>query len=307
MAVSDAPRRASVAMALLVVIWGVNFPVIKGAFEDVPPFVFNALRVPAAAALLAGITWRLEGCWWPARADVLGLALLGLVGHVAYQTLFIAGLARTSPVHSAIILAMVPLLVGVLGAALHLERPTGRTWAGLAVAFAGVVVLVRAGAGGPGPPPTLAGDAMTFAAASCWAAYTVLARPYLARMSALRVTTVTLMMGAPVLALAGVPGARGVDWAMVGAGAWAGLAFSTLFAIVVSYVIWYRSVQLVGGARTAAASNLIPVVTVVASWAGLGDPPRPAQAVAIGVVLLGVWLARRPDDRAASRIVEPGA
>ncbi|MDQ7858760.1 MAG: DMT family transporter [Armatimonadota bacterium] len=304
---TDPSRRASVAMALLVVIWGVNFPVIKGAFGDLPPFVFNALRVPAAAALLAGVAWRLEGRWWPARADVPGLAVLGLVGHVAYQTLFIAGLARTSSVHSSIILAMVPLLVGVLGVALGIERPTGRMWLGLVVAFAGVVVLVRDGAGGAGPSSTLAGDAITFAAASCWAAYTVLARPYLARMSALRVTTATLAMSAPVLAAAGVPGARAVAWAAVGAGSWAALGFSTLFAIVVSYVIWYRSVQLVGGARTAAVSNLIPIVTVAASWAWFGEPPRAAQAVAVGVVLFGVWLARRPGDRAASRTVEPGA
>jgi drug/metabolite transporter (DMT)-like permease len=292
-------------MALLVVIWGVNFPVIQGAFADLPPLVFNALRLSAAAGLLAAATWRAEGSWWPAHADLPGLAVLGLIGHAAYQTLFIAGLARTSPVHSSIILAMVPLLVGVLGVLLRIERPTVRMWLGLVVAFAGVVVLVREGAGTDASRASAAGDVITCAAAACWAAYTVLARPWLARMSALRVTTVTLVLAAPVIAVAGLPGVIRLDWAAVAARSWAALAFSTLFAIVIGYVIWYRSVQLVGGTRTAAVANLIPIVTLAASWVLLREPPRAAAVGAAAMVLFGVWLARRQGD--ATPREPPGA
>lgn len=68
-----------------------------------------------------------------------------------------------------------------------------------------------------------------------------------------------------------------------------------LFAIVISYVIWYTSVQAVDSERTAAITNLIPVVAVVSGWALLGEPLGWPQVLGAAIVLFGVWLARRPE------------
>lgn len=288
------PRRVDAAMLALVVIWGVNFPLVKGAFAALPPFAFNGLRFAIAAALLAGVVGAAEGPWWPTRADLPGLLGLGLVGHAAYQMLWMTGLARTTAGHSSIILAMVPLFVGVLGALLRIERSARAVWLGLVVAFAGVVVLVTGGAGLTLDASTAVGDTITLAAAVCWAAYTVISRRYLARFSPLRLTTVTLVLGLPVILAAAVPELSRVAWAAVPASAWAALAFSSLFAVVLSYVIWYTSVQTVGGARTAAYSNLIPIVALLSSRVLLGEPLGVVQVVGTAIVLTGVWLARRP-------------
>lgn len=288
------PRRVDAAMLVLVVIWGVNFPVVKGAFAALPPFAFNGLRFAIAAVLLAGVVRAAEGPWWPTRADLPGLLGLGLVGHAAYQMLWMTGLARTTAGHSSIILAMVPLFVGVLGALLRIERSARAVWLGLVVAFAGVVVLVTGGAGLTLDASTAVGDTITLAAAVCWAAYTVISRRYLARFSPLRLTTVTLVLGLPVILAAAVPELPRVAWAAVPASAWAALAFSSLFAVVLSYVIWYTSVQAVGGARTAAYSNLIPIVALLSSRVLLGEPLGVVQVVGTAIVLTGVWLARRP-------------
>jgi drug/metabolite transporter (DMT)-like permease len=285
-------RRLDAAMLLLVVIWGVNFPIIKGAFADLPPFVFNGLRFAGAGVLLLLILRWLEGPVRIDRADLRGLVLLGLLGHAGYQTLFIAGLARTTAGHSSIILAMVPLFVGALGAALGIERPSARMWIGLVLAFAGVVVLVRSRTGLAGGAGTLAGDLITLAGALCWATYTVISRPYLARYSALRLTTITLVFGLPFIFASAVPGMLRMEWSAVGLGAWGALAFSAVFAVVVSYVIWYTSVQIVGSARTAAFSNLIPIVALLSAWMILREPIGVPQVIGAAVVLFGVWLAR---------------
>jgi len=285
-------RRVDVAMLLLVVVWGVNFPIIKAVFEELPPFAFNGLRFAIAAVCLLGVSrWR-DGPWRIEPGHVPGLALLGLIGHAGYQSLFIAGLARTTASHSSIILSMVPLFVGVLGVALGLERPGPRMWAGLLLAFAGVVILVRSRAGLGAGDATVAGDLITLAGAICWAAYTVLSRPWLAHHSPLRLTTVTLIFGLPVILASAMPGLLRVEWRAVSLHAWGALAFSSIFAVVVSYVIWYSSVQAVGSARTAAFSNLIPIVALVSSWVMLREPLGVPQITGTAVVLLGVWLAR---------------
>jgi drug/metabolite transporter (DMT)-like permease len=280
-------------MLALVLIWGLNFPLIKGALGELPPLVFNGLRFAVAGVLLAAILRRLEGPRPLARADLPGLVVLGALGHAGYQTLFMAGLARTTAGHSSLILAMVPLFVGVMAVAMGLERPAPRIWVGLVVAFAGSVLLIR----GRGPlsfgSGTLAGDLLTLAAAVCWAAYTVRSRPYLARYSPLRLTTVTLLLGLPVIAISALPGLVRLDWRAVGAASWAALAFSAVFAVAVGYTIWYTSVQAIGSARTAAFSNLIPVVALASARTLLGEPVGPAQLGGGAVVLLGVWLARK--------------
>ena len=294
-------RRLDGAMLLLVVIWGVNFPIIKSAFSDLPPFVFNGLRFAIAAALLVIILRRLEGPRPLARADLPGLVLLGLFGHAGYQSLFMAGLARTTAGHSSLIIAMLPLFVGVLGVVLRLERPSPRMWVGLVVAFAGVFVLIKGRASLSSGASTLVGDLLVLAAAICWAAYTVLARPFLTRFSPLRLTTVTLMLGLPVILASGAPELVRLDWRAVSAQAWGALVFSAFFAIVFSYIIWYTSVQAIGSARTAAFSNLIPVVALISAWAMLGEPLGLVQVAGGAVVLLGVWLARRDEPAHDSR------
>jgi drug/metabolite transporter (DMT)-like permease len=279
-------------MILLVIIWGVNFPIIKIAFEDFSPFAFNGLRFAAAAVLLTGILRLVEGPIRVDRADWWRLVALGLIGHAGYQTLFIAGLARTTAGNSAVILAMVPLFVGALGVLLGLERPSLRMWLGLVLAFVGIVVLIVGRAGLTLDTTTIAGDLITLAASLCWAVYTVLARPMLARLSPLRLTTLTLWFGLPVILASAAPGLVRVEWGAVSQGAWAALAFSTVFAIVVSYLIWYASVQVVGSARTAAFSNLIPLVALVSAHLGLHEPLGLPQVLGTAVVLFGVWLAR---------------
>lgn len=280
-------------MLALVAIWGLNFPIVKAAFTELPPFVFNGLRFAGAAALLLVVLRRMEGPQRIAPSDIPGLALLGLLGHAGYQTFFMAGLDRTTAGHSSLILALVPLFVGVLGVAAGLERPSLRMWAGLIIAFAGVFVLIAGRGGLPAWGSSVTGDLLTLCASLCWAGYTVLSRPFLQKMSALRLTTVTLVLGLPVILACAIPGFLRVDWQAVGLRSWAALSFSAVFAVVVSYVIWYTSVQAFGSARTAAFSYLIPVVALISAWALLGEPLGAVQILGGGVVLFGVWIARR--------------
>ncbi|MDI6773032.1 MAG: DMT family transporter [bacterium] len=286
-------RRINAAMLMLVTIWGLNFPIVKGAFAELPPFAFNGLRFAGAAVLLLAALRRLEGPQRIPPSDLPGLALLGLLGHAGYQTLFMAGLARTTAGHSSLILALVPLFVGVLGVAVGLERPSPRMWAGLVIALGGVIALVAGSGGLSIEGGSVGGDLLTLAASLCWAAYTVLSRPYLRKMSALRLTTVTLILGLPVILASAIPGLLRVDWPAVSLRAWAALSFSAVFAVVISYVIWYTSVQAFGSARTAAFSYLIPVVALISAWALLGEPLGALQVLGGSVVLFGVWIARR--------------
>ena len=278
-------------MLALVVIWGVNFPIVKIAFREMTPMVFNALRFGGATVLLLAVSWCTREPL-PPRAAWPGLVGLGIIGHAIYQISFINGLALTTAGNSALILSMVPLFIAALTSLLRMDRVAPRTWIGIVFAFAGLLLLITGRGGLHLGTATLAGDILTLFCSLCWATYTVFSRPLLRTMSPLQLTTLTMAAGAPVLLAASIPQLLLQPWAAVSWQALAALAYSTVLAVAVGYVVWYASVQAVGGPRTAVYSNLIPIVALLASWLLLGETLGPVQAAGAAVVLAGVSLAR---------------
>src|SRR2546428_13034437 len=122
-------RRGSIdlAMLALVIVWGVNFPIVKIAFREMTPMVFNALRFGGATVLLLAVSWRTREPL-PPRAAWPGLVGLGIIGHAIYQISFINGLALTTARDSALILSMVPLFIAALTSLLRMDRGAARTW-----------------------------------------------------------------------------------------------------------------------------------------------------------------------------------
>jgi len=77
-----------------------------------------------------------------------------------------------------------------------------------------------------------------------------------------------------------------------------------VLAIGLAYLLWYRGVQLIGNSRTAAYSNLTPVVALAVAWVWLGEVPRLLQLGGAAVVLVGLTLARLGGEQ---RSRTPGA
>jgi hypothetical protein len=93
------------ALLVLAVIWGINFPVIKGALEVLSPLVFNALRFPLAAGVLLALMVATGGLALPERRHVAAVLGLGILGNVVYQLFFIHGVAGTSAGNASLLLS----------------------------------------------------------------------------------------------------------------------------------------------------------------------------------------------------------
>jgi drug/metabolite transporter (DMT)-like permease len=282
-------------MLVVVLIWGVNFSVTKGVFPHFPPLAFTGVRFAIASALLWPLARWLEGRPALPPGAMRRLIVLGVVGNTLYQLLFILGLERTTASNSALILAAMPSIVALLAAALGYEPVRPRVLYGVLVATLGVVVVVAARGEGLGGG-SLAGDLLTFGAVLCWAGYTLGLRN-LDGVSPLWITTVTTVAGAPGLVAAGLPQVLEMRWDSVGVGGWGALAYATLFSLVVAYLIWNRSVQVVGPSRTVVFMCLTPLIAVIAAAVLLGERPRPYQAIGAVLILAGIILTRRPNEK----------
>lgn len=285
------PARADLAMLLVVLIWGGNLPVIKAALAEIPTLAFAAVRFALASVLFAVLLRAREGSLRPPAGTGRAMLWLGLLGNTGYQLLFMTGLFHTTVANTALILASTPVLVAVLGAMSGVERLTGVVAAGVVLAVAGVA-LVLGQDGARITARTLAGDLPVLGAAACWAAYTIGVRRYSSTMSPLRITTLTMLTGTPVLVVAGFPAILRMDWAAVSPAAWGGVLYSTVLALLLAYTLWNTSVAEVGPSRTAVYNCLIPVVALVLGWLTLGERPGAMQLAGAALIVGGVLVAR---------------
>jgi drug/metabolite transporter (DMT)-like permease len=279
-------------MLLVVLIWGGNLTITRAAFSMIDPLSFLALRFGIGAVLLIAVLL--------ATGDSLRIdpelrwrvVWVGLIGNTLYQFMFQFGLSLTTAANTALLLATGPLWMALIGTLRGTERLTPAAWGGVALSFGGIA-LVLAGRGVAIAPETLLGDLLVLGSALCWSLYTLGAKPLLARYSALKATTLTMLSGTPLLIVAGLPSLLGLGWASVPIQGWGGLLYSAVLSLVVAYVIWYSSVQRVGTVRTAVYGNLVPVVGVLIAWWFGNEQISMAQIAGAGAILAGMWLARR--------------
>lgn len=284
-------RAPVVGLLLTVLFWAGNFTASKVALAEIPPMPFTAVRFALGSLILWAILVVRERQLLPPPGTILPLVALGLVGNTLYQLCFINGLALTTATNSALILAGMPTVVTVAGGLLGLETTTTRERMGLAVATLGVVFVVSARKVGA-VQGSLQGDLLTVLAVLFWAGYTLGLRVLKGRMSALALTTWTLITGTPGLVVAGVPGLLRQDWGAVTAAGWSGLAYSTLLSLVAAYVLWNRAVARLGPARTVLFSLLTPLVATLIAMVVLHERPTAVHAVGGAMIVAGVVLSR---------------
>jgi drug/metabolite transporter (DMT)-like permease len=288
-------RRGNMAvdalLFLMASIWAVNYSVLKFATGLVAPLALNAIRIPLAGAiqLLLSRSLRLPAV---SPRDRLALLRLGMLGNGLYQIFFILGVARARVATTVLVLASGPALAALIGKWRGSERVESRGWAGIALQLAGVSLVVSAAAGNGRGGDSLLGGLLVLAAATCWALYTVLVQPYTERLPGLDVGAYAMLGGAPVVLIAGGPLLAQVRWTELPSAAYGAIAYSTLGAMLVAYLIWYKGVSVLGPTRTSMYSNLQPPLAMLVAWIWLGEVPSARQVAGAAAITAGLVLAR---------------
>ena len=313
-------------LLFMVLIWGANYSLMKAVLPELPPRVFNALRLLVAAGVyfvIVAAMWargvrrdamaldpdapppsllaRTLGVSRPSAREWALVAATGFVVHFVYQPAFAEGLARTPAANAALLIGASPIALSMLALAAGQDRPRRWHWVGLVCSFAGVYLVV-----GRAPPLTEGawmGDALMLGAVLCWAIYTVATRRLLERHSPLFVTALSMGVGTALFVPWAWADLRALDWAGVPAWAWAGVTVSALFALNVSYLIWYVAVQRRGPAQVSVWSNVVPMAGMLFAWLLLGERIGVVRVGGAALILGGVVLTRIAGAR--QRLTDP--
>lgn len=289
---STPPRALSTAdwlsAAAVVVIWGLNFVVMKVALQYFSPMLLGALRFTAASLPFLlflprpALPWRFIAVYGLAQ----GLGQFGFL-FLALKLGMPAGMA-------SVVIQTQAFFTLLLAGPLLGERGSSWQWIGLAVAGAGLAVIGSAHGAGPADM-TLAGFVLTLGAALMWAVSNLVARhaSATARYDALPfIAWSSLFPVLPFFALAawtdGGAGAvvaqlQGARWP-----AWAAVAYLAVLATLLAYTLWTRLLQRHPAARVTPFSLLVPVVGLASAAAFLSEIPSPAQWAGTAGVLAGL-------------------
>lgn len=290
---SRSSLRYDSALLVVVLIWGLNFPIIKVPLEVMHPFTVNLFRFVVSAMVLGGI-WLVEArrtsqsftaVFLERPGSLIGL---GMVGQVGYQVLFILGVSKTGAGNAALIIASSPMWTALLGHLFGIEQLRSRQWGGLVLSFAGVAIVVLAGSGAlVFSNTTLLGNVLMMLGAIFWALYTVLSRPILTRGTPpLALTFFGVLAALPILGGLGIFTLNETLWESVSAITWLALLFSGGLSTGLAYALWNIAVRRLGPSQTAAFSNLVPFVALVATYFLFGEPITGIQ-ISGGILIVG--------------------
>lgn len=286
-------------LLVVVVIWGTNFAILKAVLGIMHPHVLNLFRLSMATVFLGLIYMRQqrhEGASFfePLRTHAIPIVLLGLLGFVVYQFLFILGLDLTTAGNAALIMTSAPLWTGLIGRMFKLEYLTKGAWLGLWLSLIGTLIVVASGAErvalGNG---TWLGNLVVLFAALAWSAYTSFSKPVVKHVSPVGLTFLGLLVALPCLIAIAWPFADSIVWAQLTPGTWLALAYSGLLSSGLAIVWWNASIKSVGAARTAIYGNLVPLVAMLTSYVVLDEKITAAQLIG-GVLIIGglIWMRR---------------
>ncbi|MGH9486197.1 MAG: DMT family transporter [Terriglobales bacterium] len=301
-------RRQAIADGSLLavsLVWGVTFPVVKGALQDANPLSFCALRLGGAALLLALFFrphWRLlPAATWGAGA------LLGLFLGSGY-CLQTAGLEWTSPAAAAFITSISVVLVPLLLAVFWGRRLRARAWAGAAVALAGLYLLVAAPtAAGTGRAATWHGDALVGACALAFALQIVCLGEWAPRLG-FRDLAVLQIVFAAIFTWIALPAVSHPQWHSTPR-LWVALAITAVLATAVAFTVQSWAQQFTPATHTAVIFAAEPVFAWLASSLGWHEPLRLAQGggavLIVAAMLIVEWHPREASSGAAVPGVRP--
>ncbi len=263
-----------------VAIFSGSLPATRVAVADLDPVFLTAARALIAGLLGLGLLAALKA-ERPARRDLLALLLVAVGVVLGFPLLTALALKHITAAHSIVFVGLLPLATAGFAVLLGGERPRPSFWA-FSLAGASLVAGFALTRGAEG---SLAGDLLMLAAVVvCGLGYAEggrLAR----RLGGWQVICWALAISAPVMAAVALY-AWPANLAQVGAPAWAGLAYVSLFSMLIGFVFWYRGLALGGVAAVGQLQLLQPFMGLVLAAGLLGEPVGwPMAAVTAGVVL----------------------
>ena len=276
------------ALFAVATLFSISYILSKVAMRSFAPLSFAFLRVAGSAIILnAAVPGR-----GFTRADSWRIAAFAVLGVFLNQTMFLTGLALTSAHIAAILITTIPVFALAVAIAIGAERATAAKIGGIALSCAGAL-LVIGGEGVAGVTDSLTGTLLLVGNCLAYAAYLVMSKQVMERVSPGRVISRMFAVGAVLMLPVSLPSLLREDWRAIPRSAWILLAVVIAGPTVVAYLLNAWALRHADSSLVAVYTYVQPVLTTILAWAFLHEQIRGIVARAGVLIFAGVALAGR--------------
>lgn len=275
---------------IVIVVWGLNFVVMKWGLDTLSPLLLCALRFVAASLPFLLFVRPPKNLSWGL------LAAYGLVQGVGQFGLLFTGMKMGMPAGMASVVLQTQAFITMLLAAVMLgEKPQRWQWLGLTIAIGGLI-LIGVAHGNGAADMTLLGFVLTVGAAAMWAGSNLLTRVAAKQGSYEPVSFIVWTSVFPIAPLLGLSvWLEGGDAVLaqlqqVGARELGVIAYLALLSTLLGYGLWTRLLQRYAASTVAPLSLLVPVIGLLSAMVLLGEFPSGVQWLGTAGVLLGMMV-----------------
>jgi drug/metabolite transporter (DMT)-like permease len=279
-------------LAIVVSSWALNWPLMKLALADAPPFPFVLLRLVGTLVVLALPMLAVRRPLLPDAGERLGLFWVGQLQIAGFLICSIIGLSIL-PAGRAIVLAYTMALWAIpLEWLLETQRLGRWQVAGAAIGFAGLFLFMNPAEVDWQSPRMLAGNAMLLGAAICWAGGSILYRRRVWRSNFWAQTFWQLAVSTPVVAALALPALlhETIHWTP---GLAAVLAYNWLITTALGYYLWNKVLSVMAAGVAGQFMALTPVGGFLVATAIFGGAVTADVVVSIALIVAGIMLTLR--------------
>jgi drug/metabolite transporter (DMT)-like permease len=282
-------------LAILTLIWGTSFILIKRGLEVFSPGEVGAYRMVAAATLLLPLS--LPKIKNLSKTQVKNLLLAGLLGSFFPAFLFPLAQTQLSSSLTGVLNALTPLFVVLVGALFFDSKITLRNGLGLMIAFLGVVILVTYKDGGGWD--SLAGinvyALFVIGACICYSFNLHVIKTRFTKLKSLEISSVSLLLILPMALIYLFAGTQFSYKLVTHPKAWEALGYLTVLGMVgtgVAMILFNIMIKSASPFFASLVTYTIPIVAIM--WGVLdGEVLLLGHYIGIAGVILGVWIGNR--------------
>lgn len=279
--------RRDLALTLLVMlIWGLNFPVAKTVLEEFPPLLLMGLRFTLVAALLVPFV-RVP------REKMKGVLIFSVLLGAMHFPLMFTGLAGVDAATASIATQLQVPFSSLLAAVVFRDKLGWRRAVGMAIAFGGVLVIAGEPrlADGVDAVLLIVGASFVFAIANIHV-------KRMGEIDGFELNGWMALFAAPQLLALSLLLEDG-HWDAISSAswiAWAGIVFMAVMVTLISYHLWFPLLRRYDVNQTMPWTLTAPVFGVASSTILLGDPLTPGLIFGGLMTIAGVAIIviRRP-------------
>lgn len=273
-------------------IYGLNHTIAKGVMPDyVQPYGFIMLRVIGATVLFWGIS-----IFGPKeriyKKDYLRMFACAILGMCVNMLVYFKGLYLSTPINSAVLVTITPIIVLVLSAIFIKEKIVPKKMMGIAIGFLGALGLIFFGAELRQDAPNIPmGNFLIFMNAVFYGGYLILAKTLIARYHPFTFMKWLFTLGILLCLPFGYGELTEIHWASLPFEALWKIAFVIIGTTFLTYLFNIFALTQLKASTLSAFIYIQPLIGIIYALATQQDTLTTVKIVAASLVLFGVYLA----------------